>query len=1457
MEPVAIVGMACVFPGARDMRQYWQNIVDGVDSISQVPETRWPGEFYDPASTEIDRFYCRRGGFIDDFVDFDPIRFGVMPKPAASSDPDQLIGLRIGADALRDAGYEDGAFPRERTGVVIGKGGYLSAGTLRLDQHVRMVQQVVQVVGDLFPDITPAELAAVRKQLRSKLDYYGPDVAVGTIPNLAASRLANRLDLGGAAYTVDAACASSLIAVEHACRSLSRHESDMMLAGGIHVSHDLTFWATFCQLGALSRAEKIRPLSNSADGILAGEGAGMLVLKRLGDAERDGDRIYAVIAGIASASDGRATSLLAPSVTGQLRALERAWQLSELPRSLLGLLEAHGTGTPAGDRAELETVRAFFGASEEEKSRAVIGSVKSMIGHTMPAAGMAGLIKAALSVHHGILPPTLHCDDPHPLLEETRFKTISKSVAWNCARSDRVAAVNAFGFGGINAHAVLRGIRENQPAQLSFGATATPQLPVAHTIASEDRSELLVKLKKRQWDRGPGVGKWRLAVFDPNEKRLALAEKVVEAGQSWHGRNDIYFSGDGLGAAPGNIAFLFPGVDSRFEPQVADIASCFSIPISNQCIACDPADNILQVILGISELNAVMRDVLAKLNVTPGALAGHSVGEWSAMVAAGVLPPYLETRPQIPEVRNKDVLYLAAACDAAVAATMIADLGGIAISHDNCPHQVIFCGKIGAVDILSPRLRNAGILHQRLPFVSGFHSPLFAEHIDYYRDYYDEADFSAPKIPLWSATTGKQFPAEVTAMRRLAVEHLLQPVNFRRLIENMYEDGFRIFIQAGTGSLVGFVEDILKGRPHFAISANVPKRTGMQQLCHLVAGLWVQQASVDTSLLFGGEVLAGKEFQAASTANVSSNGAASIRLRLGVPLIRLDTPLPGHRPGSAPLTNGGAQLSPTPVNNAYADMMQVLEQARNEVMQAMACVGVPAADLKVEPAQRVPIANFQAISEPSSMPDKSIVKILDVHSGVPELLDHALYLEREDWPVLADLRSIVPLTMEVSILRQEIEREFPEYIVVEIEKIEAFKWLVVADVVKINIVLSWQSRFAIQASIEGFMNATAILAPRYPRSIAPSDNTLRNPRASSVSAEQLYADKWMFHGPAYQGVTEIGSIADNGIEGRIVVPTGQGSLLDNMGQFAGFWVMETAEVNPLAMPIGVDKILFYTKEPSVGEKFECRVWIREFDDDHCQSDIELIDADGRVAVAIKGWTTRRYKMDRDFWMRVKEVHLRPVCDAIGPGVMIFNDRYDTAIVRDYIARRFLNQPELAEYEQCSPRGKRAWLNGRIAAKDAARRYLWEQGGPAAIFPKELRIANDAAGMPTVTSYLSEVAPVPPHISISHKDLIAVAIASNRPVGIDIERIAAHSDVLMDTSLCDSEKQLLSKQNRDEWFTRFWVAKEARGKVQGTGLMGSPKQFVVEKIDRDRLLVNGVWIQTVLHDAYIIGWSLDA
>ena len=327
---VAIVGMACLFPGAADLAQYASNLSAGVDAITDVPAGRWDPVFFDPLSHASDRFYCKRGGFVDADAWFDAIAHGVMPVAAAAAEPDQLLALEIAHRALVDADLAGRDFDRSRAGVILGRGSYPGAGRTRLDQHVRGAEQLVRALRRLAPQLDEKALAEVKRDFQAQLSAAGPDAAIGLVPNLAASRIAHRLDLRGPAWTVDAACASALIAVEQATWALRAKRLDLVLCGGVHFCQDEAFWSVFSQLGALSRAQSIRPFSAAADGLLIGEGAGIVALVRREDAEKMGLRIYALIRGVGSSSDGRGASLMSPAVEGQIAALGHAWRDAQL-----------------------------------------------------------------------------------------------------------------------------------------------------------------------------------------------------------------------------------------------------------------------------------------------------------------------------------------------------------------------------------------------------------------------------------------------------------------------------------------------------------------------------------------------------------------------------------------------------------------------------------------------------------------------------------------------------------------------------------------------------------------------------------------------------------------------------------------------------------------------------------------------------------------------------------------------------------------------------------------------------------------------------------------------------------------------------------------------------------------------------------------------------------------------
>ena len=455
-QEAAIVGMAGLFPRAPDLASFWENILNKVDAISDPPSD-WGGDLVtEIGSVAEDRIYTSRGGYLGDLASFNPLDFGVMPRAVDGAEPEHFLALRVAYEALADAGLSERDFNRERTAVILGRGTYVNRAGTTVFQHAIASEQLIHVLRKLRPEYAEAELQEIKRELKQQLPPFNAETAPGLVPSVMCGRIANRLDLMGPAYAVDAACASSLVALEIGMEKLASHTADMVLVGGVQVSTSFPITLIFCVLGALSRRGEIRPFQSSADGTLLGEGVGMLVLKRRDDAQKDGDRIYAVVKGVGTASDGRGLGVLAPRVEGEELALRRAYAAANISPTTVGLMEAHGTATPVGDAAELEALNRVFGHNGSTRRRCALGSVKSMIGHTIPAAGAAGLIKAALSLSHKVLPPSIHVDEPSPLVQESHFYLIDEPRPWiSGSLTPRRAGVSAFGFGGINAHVVL------------------------------------------------------------------------------------------------------------------------------------------------------------------------------------------------------------------------------------------------------------------------------------------------------------------------------------------------------------------------------------------------------------------------------------------------------------------------------------------------------------------------------------------------------------------------------------------------------------------------------------------------------------------------------------------------------------------------------------------------------------------------------------------------------------------------------------------------------------------------------------------------------------------------------------------------------------------------------------------------------------------------------------------
>ncbi|KDN17487.1 type I polyketide synthase [Amycolatopsis rifamycinica] len=1395
--------MSVLLPGAPDLASYWRNLAGGVDAITEVPPGRWDGVHYAPdEQRRADRVYCRRGGFVDELAEVDVTGFGIMPNSVPATEPDQLIALRVAAQALADAGGPD-RLPADRAkvGVVLGRGGYLTPGLVRLDQRVRTASQLVRTLGELLPDLDADRLEAVRQAFTDQLGPEAPESAIGLVPNLAASRLANRLDLRGPAYTVDAACASSLIAVDHAVRELATGRCDVVLAGGVHHCHDITFWSVFTQLGALSPSERIRPFHRDADGVLIGEGTGVVVLKRLADAERDGDRVYAVITGTGVASDGRTASLASPDSGGQVRAVRQAWAAAGLDPAApdsIGLLEAHGTATPAGDAAELATLAAVFGST----GSAVLGSVKSMIGHTMPAAGVAGLVKAALAVHHGVLLPTLHCDDPHPGLAATRFSTLDAAAPWDAPV--RRAGVNAFGFGGINAHVVL----EQAPGRAKPVAVREPERVLRLAAPTV---EALREAFDRPGTPESGDGPVRLGVVDPTEKRLALARKVLARGRAWRGRNDVWFADRPLlGPGGGKIAFLFPGLESELTLNCGDVARHFGLHWQHADVE---VGDVGRQGAAVFELGRLLHSALGRLGVTPDAVAGHSLGEWTAMAVAGV---YAEDEVDaFLGGFDPDALVvpgLAFAAIGAPAPRVTEELAGradVVLSHDNSPNQAMVCGPEAAVGELVRRFRDAGIVAQVLPFRSGFHTPMLRPYLDPIREAAERFTLHPPSLPLWSATTVSEYPAAEAEVRDLFVRHLLQPVRFRPLVRALHDAGFRAFVQVGAGQLGSLVGDTLHGEEHLVVAAHSAQRPGLAQLRRVATALWADGLDVGFGRLPGERPATPK----------------AVKLDLGGRLISLDDQVRARIALPAGRQSTVDDLAAKgPLAAEFAALLADTADLASTVLG-----GRPDTALSPESA---PSGHFHVKVPPPRELETTLTVSLE---AMPYLLDHCFFKQPpqaepgDRWPV-------VPATTVIDHLMRFAEQAAPGRHAVAVHDVRLSQWITAVPAVTVPVRVRPQGPDRVHAALTGYSQAVVELAPQYPAAApAPWRFPASAEQVPETTAAQLYDERWMFHGPRFQGVSELTAVGERHVRAVLTTPAAPGALLDNVGQVLGYWIMSRLPERTTVFPVAMREIRFHGPHPAPGARLECLVRITGLTEEFLDADMQLVH-DGRVWAEFTGWRDRRF----DSTAHIRQADRTPERSTLSHeqpgGWALVCEQWPDLATRELIMRNYLAGPERDAYERRPPRGRRQWLLGRIAAKDAVRQFLWARGEPE-MFPAELRIGNDEAGRPVATGAYGRALP-PVTISVAHRGEAGVAIARYGPCGIDVEEVVARSRSTVEAALGPGELALFASLSGDpeRWFARFWTAKEAVAKLRGTGLRGEPRDFAVVAATPEELIV---------------------
>ena len=493
---IAIIGMAGVFPQAADLDAYWRNILAKVDAITPLPATHWRASDYFAAErSQPDHVYVTKGGFLPS-LPFDPLEFGIAPRNLPATDSAQLLGLLVTKAALEDAGYGAGRdFDRDRVSVICGVTGaqelVIPLGARLGHPHWRRALRKAGIPATTAEQIVADIAAAYVNWQESSFP--------GLLGNVIAGRIANRFDLHGTNCVVDAACASSLAALRLACLELRSGNCDMAISGGVDTFNDIFMYMCFARTQALAADGKAKVYDRRADGTTLGEGAGMLILKRYDDAVAADDHIYAVIRSVGSASDGRGHAIYEPSVAGQALALHNAYH--GIDPTSIELLEGHGAGTRVGDQVELQALHDVFCTRGKSKWCA-LGSVKSQIGHTKAAAGIAGLIKAVLALYHKTLPPTINCAEPHPLLtaSDSPFYLSTDSRTWPAnAHHPRRAGVSSFGFGGSNFHCLLEESDVNNPRPQPHSTTKEPSNA---TITINGANLKVVDLSAKTTDNG-------------------------------------------------------------------------------------------------------------------------------------------------------------------------------------------------------------------------------------------------------------------------------------------------------------------------------------------------------------------------------------------------------------------------------------------------------------------------------------------------------------------------------------------------------------------------------------------------------------------------------------------------------------------------------------------------------------------------------------------------------------------------------------------------------------------------------------------------------------------------------------------------------------------------------------------------------------------------------------------
>lgn len=881
MSRIAIVGMACRYPDATNPGELWDNAVAGRRAFRRLPDVRMNLEDYwdaDPATP--DTFYARNAAVIEGYA-FDRIAHKIAGSTFRSTDLTHWLALDTAGRALADAGFPGGeGLPRERTGVVVGNtltGEFARANVMRLRwPYVRRVMASALKTEEGWDDDRITEfLADVEASYKEPFPAIDEDTLAGGLANTIAGRICNHFDLNGGGYTVDGACSSSLLSVTTAGTALINRDIDVAVAGGVDLSIDPFEIIGFAKTGALAKGE-MKLYDRGSNGFWPGEGCGMIVMMREEDALAAGHRIYATVAGWGVSSDGQG-GITRPEVSGYQLALKRAYERAGFGIETVGLFEGHGTGTAVGDATELTALMGARKEADPDAPVAAITSIKGMIGHTKAAAGVAGLIKAALAVDNQILPPAIGTTDPHELLadENANLKALRKAEVWP-EGTPRRAGVTAMGFGGINTHVVL-----DEPASRRRTAPGRRSATLAHSLQD---AELLVvdgdspkALRARLAEIAAFVATvsfgqvadlaatlqrelrglpYRAAVVvtspEDAERRLTHLADLLEAGES------TYTAVDGrsfLGRVTGRarVGFLFPGQGSgqgtgggalrRRFPEAAEVFDRAALPATGDMVATDVAQP------RIATGSAAGLRVLDSLRLEASVAVGHSLGELSALHWAGAFDE--ETLLQAARVRGR------AMAEHSASGTM-ASLGvkperaeellsglGVVIAGYNGPEQTVVAGPVEDIEEVRRRAELAEVACIPLKVSHAFHSPLVAASAASFGSWLDTARLGSLAGRVFSTVTGEEL-APGTDLAALLRDQITGPVRFTQAVSEAARH-VDLFIEVGPGRVLSGLAQASTGVPVVALNTD---DESLRSLLQVTGAAFVAGAPVALERLF-------------------------------------------------------------------------------------------------------------------------------------------------------------------------------------------------------------------------------------------------------------------------------------------------------------------------------------------------------------------------------------------------------------------------------------------------------------------------------------------------------------------------------------------------------------------------------------------------------------------------------